>query len=246
MATALESSLPIGHDSHDARHQHIESGSPNSISILLERAETHWAHRLDAPPSELDLKSFLYQTSWSPSTVRIISALLYRHTSSDNTFWQWVGTDNCAHRSTHDFAIVLHAILDAYISRGKPIPELEGDGWLPHFTRLLKATIEPRHPREMRARCSWCMSSLLLSVPTEVTRFTHCILSEMSNLPSKTLPAELLTAAARILASGRHQTVVSSIVTNTLQGLVSLLGEEDHHSESDATMIRLSTFYLSH
>ncbi|KAF4602702.1 hypothetical protein EYR40_005919 [Pleurotus pulmonarius] len=239
VATALESSLPIGHDAHDARHQHIESGSPNSIHTLLGRAETHWAHRLDAPPSELDLKSFLYQTSWSPSTVRIISALLYRHTSPYNTFWKWVGTDNCAHRSTHDFAIVLHAILDAHNSRGTPIPKLEGDGWLPHFTRLLKATVEPRHPREMRARCGWCMSSLLLSVPAEATQFTHCIVSEMSNLPGSTLPAEILTAVARILPFGEHQTVVASIVTNTLQGLVSFLGEEDHHSEGDETMIRL-------
>ncbi|KAF7433677.1 hypothetical protein PC9H_005640 [Pleurotus ostreatus] len=239
VATALESSLPIGHDSHDARHQHIEAGSPDSISNLIERAETHWSHRLDAPPSELDLKSFLHQTSWSPSTVRITSALLYRHTSPDNVFWRWVGTDNCAHRSTHDFAIVLHAILDAHITRGKPIPKLEGDGWLPHFTRLLKATIEPRHPREMRARCSWCMSSLLLLVPAEATQFANCVASELSISPGSAFPAEILTAAARIFQYEQHRTVVSSIVTSALQGLVSLLGDEDHHSEGDQTMIRL-------
>ncbi|KAL0948883.1 hypothetical protein HGRIS_008999 [Hohenbuehelia grisea] len=249
IASAIEARLPLGHDGHDARHQ-FGSAAANelqdncNLASLVQRSTARWARRLDRSVVDLDLRKLLFQTSWSGATVRMICGLLYSQPFSEHGVLGWIQSDNCAHRSTHDFAIILHAFLDVTLVRNGNVVRLDhGDAFLPHFERLFAAVIDSRRPAEMQAVCGWCASQLLVCLRDQYPKLVEEMSRQLDKLHYEYISPELLKVALRLLEhpEGESKDVVDLVVSHALQWAVRYLGETEHRGGDEIVFRHLAS-----
>jgi hypothetical protein len=134
IATAVKTFLPVAH--HGRLSDDLVPEIP-SVDVLAALAETRWNHHLEHPPEQLNVQTFLAQTSWTTLTARTVSDILYRLPSSHEAYLHWLGANGHASITTHDLTVSLCAYLDASIQQMHAVDHTESEILASQFLRLL-------------------------------------------------------------------------------------------------------------
>ena len=135
IAEAVSTCLPVAHHGRPSDGPIIEASSLQS-SVTF--AEMRWNHHLDLSP-EVDIQTFLVQQSWTGSTVRIVSDLLYKQAWSREAYLHWLGTDHRTSATTQELAMTLYAYLDAAIQQEDAMGDAECEILASQFWSLLSS-----------------------------------------------------------------------------------------------------------
>ena len=231
IAAAVNANLPFGHTglSFDS----LEYGRLISLSL---RADTCWSHRLAATVDDDQMHSFLSQESWSPSSVQIISGMLYRQPFSRSTFCRWLSTENCTNRSTSDLARIVHAFLDLSRVKGDEVTDLDGQNWMVLFSRLLASTVDPANGEDLRALCASCICLMVTLMQSKRSEFLTTLESNVRQLPVGILTPQILTVANRLHPLLQTGEFVPNLMNRGLQWAVRYLSCGDVSTEDAQTI----------
>lgn len=216
IAIAIEASLPVCYDGAQLSAQGLEEET--SIAALVRRAETRWSLHLDPLPAKIDVLQFLTKDTWSESTVKIISGLIYRRSFSQNTFISWLGSEDCSRRSPEHFVTVLRSFLETCRSLNAEL--LQVNLWVPHFTRLVKMVADERLSRARRKASSSCVSLILSLAPSNSSHLLALLVQQVENLPTTSLTAEILTVGARAPATADRGLLLTALADHGAQWAV--------------------------
>ncbi|KAG5640903.1 hypothetical protein DXG03_006683 [Asterophora parasitica] len=204
VAVAIESSIPAYCDGAACG----EALEETSLAEILKRSDLRWSRQSDLRLVDLPARSFLIQQSWSPSTVTIISGLIYRNAFSQDDFASWLATDHCTHTSPEHFVTVVHAFLDTAFCRGVALPS---DAWLPQFNRLTKSLLDEglsEHTRTTGVTCALLMARLF---PSRSSEFLADVVRAIQSLPVMKVNLYLLSLGRQLHAI--HPAVAKPLVT---------------------------------
>lgn len=158
---------------------------------LLHRAEQQWALRFQRLPEELQLSTFLEQSEWTGSTVRIMRCLVYRGHST-RSIMAWLKTGNHEMREPVLLVDLLHAFLDTAHCRGENIEEDDSGCWL-EISRLLAGwSFDPKSADGLRKQSMSCVVLLLSMLQTRSSEMSRILVEELVKVPKKWLSADLL------------------------------------------------------
>ena len=173
-------------------------GDDLSLASLVRRAETRWSRRsTPSSSSDLPVESFLMQDTWSASTVRIVSALIYQGALSRDRVVAWLKTDDATGRAVEHYVPVLFAFFDVCLADGAEMP-LEEELCSRHFSRLLGVVCDERQSRDIRSSAGVCVSALMKLVPSGACRFIEECVGAVRGLSVTALHHDLLLIARRL------------------------------------------------
>lgn len=153
LSAAIDSTLPVG---CSARNWDPECDDTVPYTKLVQRAELRWANRTQPLGHTVPLDDFLTSEPWTPSTVRIIVALLYRQGFALKELESWLKSEHAASRASEYLAIVIQAALDIYCC----IPaedSLDESAWIPHLTEISSLCFDHHVKPSLRRVSSSCV-----------------------------------------------------------------------------------------
>jgi nucleolar pre-ribosomal-associated protein 1 len=241
ISAALNASLPIGHDGFSRNLL-----EPCSLAFLTSCAETRSFHFSEAMVEDDQFRSFLIQEAWWPSTVQIISSLLYYLPSSRSIFLRWLDTDNPANRSAYDLAHVLHAFLDASVAHCDELTDQVGECLVPQCSHLFANVVDQENSTKFRILCSSCIVSMLTLMPSKKPEFLSLLESKIQLLPADSLTSQLLVIGNRLHSTIQPNDLISSLVNHGLQWAVRHLSGDDHDLDDAQNIFRELSASISH
>lgn len=224
IGVAVDACLPVA---HNGRTLVVVETPENILSSLISRGSLRWSHHTERLTSELNSSSFLVQESWSLSTLKIISGLLYKGMLSRDAFHAWLETDYCARRSTHDLAVVFHAFFDTIATEGQYSNDSNDSLWVPQISRLSKTVANPQESRTLREICSSCLHLMISTL--RHSRVLTILRTEVESLPEAVITSELLSIGNAVRASGTQVAIdlVDALVEQGLHWAVRHFGSDD-------------------
>ncbi|KAF9460940.1 ribosome 60S biogenesis N-terminal-domain-containing protein [Collybia nuda] len=231
IAVAIVSSLPAYCDRSELTGKVFEETAMNPIIL---RSRIRWSQHLDHLSNDLPLQSFLDQAIWTPSTIEILSSLLYRRWISKDRFLSWLETDSPKRHSADQLIPVLHAFLDASSCEGSQIDEPNVDAWLSLVTRLLDVTITEDLPSTLRSTSRTCIALIASIAPLCLPRILASIIQTIDALPVASLTMNLLKLGRQLhLAFSVDTTpLVTALVNHGMQWAVRHFAEEGEPFEA--------------
>ncbi|KAJ7780624.1 ribosome 60S biogenesis N-terminal-domain-containing protein [Mycena maculata] len=215
------------------------SGRPDlSTSAVLMQCDATWSYRFHAVPSSLDLQSLLFREgSWSQSTVKILSAILYQSGCDSNMFSSWLATDFAARRPPNHLAQLLHVYLDAADS---DVTQADAMAWIPHVFRFLQSVTDETAASSLREDCASCLCLIAARLPDSVSDLVAALDDRIRRLPETSLTRELLTIGNWLAKRpDPAQAVVTSLVDHGLQWCIHAFAVSDVDSTVQATVDEL-------
>ncbi|KAJ7095895.1 ribosome 60S biogenesis N-terminal-domain-containing protein [Mycena belliarum] len=223
IATIVEACIPVALAGRSLRH-----ADDISISPLLVQSAHAWSRRFHLAPESLDLRSLLFQEeSWSQSTVKIISAILYQSGCSINVFSSWLASDLSARRSTSDLAQVLRAYLDAPTLRSDGDIQADAMAWIPYLSRFLGSVTDGIAPLTLREDCASCICLILARMPSSFPPFTVALEDQIRRLPNSSLTRELVTVGIWLAKHAVDAKPISSLIEHGLQWCIGAFATSD-------------------
>ena len=163
----------------------------HQLASRIATAEFQWSHRLEAQLDGLIIETFLERKSWTLSTVRIISGLLYRQPAAQGVFLRWLLTDDAANTDVEYVIIVIHAFLDAASSRLN-IGEDEMQALEPHLRRLIAAALDEGNNKDLQRVSMNCISIMCRLFPSKRPLLFSSIEEHLRSLPDNCVPSCLV------------------------------------------------------
>ena len=211
IAVAIEASLPIGLDGSPL----VTAASTSDVDFqtIISRSNTRWSQRTHSPAAELDIRQFLFQDRFSDSTVRIISALVYRQCFSIEDIVEWLGTESCSRRQINHLLPIFHAILDASLSQKTSL--INSSIWLPYMSSIVSALADQNISVVLRRLGQSCIINILSNAGKDLPAFVAILTEEINALTETTVSLELISLGV-ILASrlGNDVNSVTSILVD--------------------------------
>ncbi|KAF8812641.1 hypothetical protein BYT27DRAFT_7159048 [Phlegmacium glaucopus] len=248
IAIAIEASLPIGLDGSP-----LFTTTSNEVDFVtvINRANTRWSHRTHTLAAELDIRQFLNQDKWSDSTVRIISALVYRQCES---VVEWLGTESCSRRQIYHLLPIFHAVLDSSLSQ--VTSSIKSSVWLPYISPIVSVLADQNISVVLRKLGRSCIINILSNAGGDLSALLAVFTEEVNAMTEKTVSLEIVSLGVALASRlGKAVScVISILVDRGMQWLIDqyqLVG--DHETMVDkqladelGSLIKLSSVSKPH
>lgn len=207
-AVAIEASLPIGLDG-----SFLLTTTSNEVDFMTitNRAKARWSHRTQSLAFELDIRHFLHQDKFSDSTVRIISALVYRRCFLGENIVEWLGTESCSRRQINHLLPIFHAVLDSRL------PQMISSSimWLPYISPIVSALADQNFSVVLRKLGRSCIINILSNAGNDLSALLAAFTEEVNALTEKTVSLELISLGVALASRlGKAVNSVISIVVD--------------------------------
>lgn len=156
---SIDSALPLGYSPYQSWDS--ESELPGSLMRLMERAKIRWDQKAQPLGCTLPLDDFLDFDTWTPSTPRIISGLIYKQGFDPRHFENWLGSESCSSCSNEALAIILQSALDVHHCLSPNMDSLSAKIWVPHFPRITALCFSPSTDAPIRQVSASCIELAL-------------------------------------------------------------------------------------
>ncbi|XP_006457598.1 hypothetical protein AGABI2DRAFT_123450 [Agaricus bisporus var. bisporus H97] len=156
---SIDSALPLGYSPYQSWDS--ESELPGSLMTLMERAKICWDQKAQPLGCTLPLADFLDFDTWTPSTPRIISGLIYKQGFDPRQFENWLGSESCSSCSNEALAIILQSALDVHHCLSPNMDSLSANIWVPHFPRITALCFNPSTDAPIRQVSASCIELAL-------------------------------------------------------------------------------------
>ena len=190
IAVAIEASLPIGLDGSPLLAA-AASTSEFDFRTIIDRSNTRWLHRTHSLSADLDIRQFLIQDKFSDSTVRIISALVYRQCFSIDDLVEWLGTESCSRRQINHLVPIFHAVLDSSLSQ-RTLP-IKSNVWLPYISQIVSALADQNSSVVLRRLSQSCIINILSNAGEDLPAVMNVFTEKVNALLEKTVSVELIS-----------------------------------------------------
>jgi nucleolar pre-ribosomal-associated protein 1 len=211
IAVAIEASLPIGLDGTPL----FTAASPSEVDFrtIINRSNSRWSHRTHSLAAELDMRQFLIQDRFSDSTVRIISALVYRQCFSIEDIVEWLGTESCSRRQINHLLPIFHAVLDSSLSQMTLL--IKGNIWLPYISPIVRALADQNSSVVLRTLSQSCIINILSNAGNDLPAVMGVFTEEVDALAEKTVSLELISLGVALNSRlGKDANSVTSILVD--------------------------------
>ena len=211
IAVAIEASLPIGLDGSPL---FTAAGSTSEVDFrtIINRSNSRWSHRTHSLAAELDIRQFLIQDKFSDSTVRIISALVYRQCFSTEDIVEWLSAESCSQRQINHLLPIFHAVLDSSLSqRTSPI---KSNMWLPYISPIVNALAD-QNSSVLRTLSQSCIINILSNAGEDLPGVMNVFTEEVNASTEKTVSVELISLGVALTSRlGKDANSLSSILVD--------------------------------
>ncbi|KAF9558394.1 hypothetical protein CPC08DRAFT_639060 [Agrocybe pediades] len=210
IAMAVEATLPIGVDSCPP------SNPVGEGKDIIRRSETRWTRRLQSSKIDLDLRTFLYQTTISQSIVKIVAGLIYRRSYSRPVLDEWLQSPACLAQEPQYLLPILHAFLDSSDAAESSLPT---DTWAPFIPICVKALVSAHATPEARVHARHCLAGLFSLYKADCEKLLKAFSDELQSIPDKKVSVDLVASGAVVankLGLKAH-TAISGIVDKGIQ-----------------------------
>ena len=210
IAVAIEASLPIGLDGSPL-FTTADSTSEVDFRTIINRSNSRWSHRTPSLAAELDIRQFLIQERFSDSTVRIISALVYRRCFSIEDIVEWLGTESCSRRQINHLVPIFYAILDSSLSQRTLL--IKSNMWLPYISPIVSALADQKGSVVLRRLSQSCIINILSNTGEDLSAAMSVFTEEVNALIEKTVSFELISLGVALASKlGKDANSVTSIL----------------------------------
>jgi nucleolar pre-ribosomal-associated protein 1 len=236
IAVAIEASLPIGLDGTPLFT--AASTSEVDFRTIINRSNSRWSHRTHSLAAELDIRQFLIQDRFSDSTVRIISALVYRQCFSIEDIVEWLGTEGCSRRQLNHLLPIFHAVLDSSLSQ-RTLP-IKSNMWLLYIPPIVNALADQNSSVVLRKLSQSCIINILSNAGEDLPAVMGVFTKEVDALTGKTVSVEMISLGIALNSRlGKEANSVTSILVD--RGIQCLIDQfqlaGDHETRDQETMI---------
>ena len=235
IAVAIEASLPIGLDGSPL----FTAASTSEIDFrtIINRSNARWYHRTHTLGTELDIRQFLIQDRFSDSTVRIISALVYRQCFSIEDILEWLGAESCSRRQINHLLPIFHAILDSSLSQ--TTLHIKSNTWLPYISRIVSALADQNSSVVLRTLSQSCIINILSNAGKDLPAVMGVFTEEVDTLAEKTVSFELISLGVAITSRlGKDAISVASILVD--RGIQCMIDQYQLAGDHETTVHKLA------
>lgn len=152
---AMDSTLPVGLSSDEWDSVCDNQSAP--FSVEMQRASSRWTRRglrLDNP---ISLHDIFVSSSWTPSTGKILTRLVYMQGVNMANFETWLKSEHSDSRSIEDVATIIHAVLDVHSCTSSADTSLDPVVWMPHFTNIAPLCFDHDVQHSLRRIATSCI-----------------------------------------------------------------------------------------
>jgi nucleolar pre-ribosomal-associated protein 1 len=207
IAVAIEASLPIG---LDGAPLFTATSSEVDFATIISRANARWSHRSNSLAAKLDIRQFLNQDKFSDSTVRIISALVYRQCFSNEDIVEWLGTACCSRRQINHLLVIFHAVLDSSLASF-----IKGSIWLPYISPITITLADQNISAVLRKFGQSCIVNILSNAGEDLPALLAVLTGEVNTLTEKMVFLELISLGVALASRlGKDVNAVTSILVD--------------------------------
>ena len=228
---AIEASLPIGLDGSPLS---TTSNGVDFVSII-NRANAHWSYRTHSLAAELDIRQFLNQDRFSDSTVRIVSALVYRQCFSNEYIVEWLGTENCSRREINHLLPIFHAVFDSSLSHMTSF--IKSSMWVPYISPIVSTLADQNISIALRKLGQSCIINILSSAGKDLPVLLVVFRDEINTLTENTVSLELISLGVTL--SSRLGEDVSSVISILIDRGMQWMIDHYQSTGDHETMIRM-------
>jgi nucleolar pre-ribosomal-associated protein 1 len=210
IAVAIEAPLPIGLDGSPL---FTPSTSEDEVDFwsIISQSNTRWSHRTRSLAIELDIRQFLSQDRFSDSTVRIISALVYRQCFSIKDIIEWLGTESCSRRQIIHLLPIFHAVLDSSLPQMTSL--MKSNVWLPYISPIVRTLADQSISVVLRRLGQSCIVNILSNAGKDLPALVAVFTEEVNALTETTVSIELISLGATLASRlGNDVNSVTSIL----------------------------------
>ena len=235
IAVAIESSLPIGLDGSPLFT--AASTSEVDFRTIVNRSNSRWSHRTHSLAAELDIRQFLIQDRFSDSTVRIISALVYRRCVSIEDIIEWLGSESCSRRQINHLLPIFHAVLDSSLSQ-MTLP-IKCNIWLPFISPIVSALADQNSSVVLQTLSQSCIINILSNAGKDLPAFMGVFTEDVNALTEKMVSLELISLGVTLASKlGKDANSVTSILVD--RGIQCMIDQYQLTGDHEAMVQKLA------
>ncbi|KAF8959548.1 ribosome 60S biogenesis N-terminal-domain-containing protein [Flammula alnicola] len=229
IAVAIEASLPVGLDGCPPA---VLPSSSSDLLVVVRRAEGRWSQRGHPLKIDIDIRSFLTRDTFSESTAKIISGLLYRQTSCRQIVAEWLNSEHCLQRSAQHLLPIIDAFLDSS-SDGSTTSTIRNETCLLLMPKIIQTIADKDVPSILRIRAQHCLLNALAASTADPSELLDAIAKELNAL-SQPLSRELISGGRKLVRKfgSKAHVVVSILVDRGMQWCIDRFAEERETLES--------------
>ena len=222
IAIAVEATLPIGLDGCPSF-----SSSSEPVTVIR-RAESRWSQRCCGIKANIDVQPFLSQGTFSDSTAKIISCLVYQQPSSRLALMDWLTSDRTSQHEPCHLVPILHALFDSCSQDAAAIANVPSNTWLPFIMKIVQAIADIDIPSNIRIRAQYCLLNILSANSGDASKLLDAVAKEMKHA-SRSLSHELITTATALAVKfgSKVESIVSRVIDNGLQWCIDQFALEE-------------------
>jgi nucleolar pre-ribosomal-associated protein 1 len=230
IAEAVSTCLPVAHHGRSLDDPALDL---SSLEISATLAEMRWNHHLDCLPEELDIRTFLVQQSWRRSTVRIVSDLLYKQSSSREAYLRWLGAGHRTSVDSQKLATTLHAYLDAALQQADAMGDSECEILASQFWHLLSSN-QTDSSRAMLPTCATLLFSIIKRSSSKPQDHLCVLLRHIQSIPNGQLDPGHLVLGRRLHELFHHEAedIITCMVDHSLQQVVRVFSNDTEELEN--------------
>jgi hypothetical protein len=230
IAEAVSTCLPVAHHGRPSDGPALDLPS---LEISATLAETRWNHHLDCLPEELDIRTFLVQQPWRRSTVRIMSDLLYKQSSSREAYLRWLNAGHYMSVDSYKLAATLHAYLDAAVQQADAMGDPECEILASQFWYLLSSN-QTDSSRAVLLTCAALLFSIIKRLSLKPQDHLCVLLGHIQSIPNGQFDPGYLVLGRRLRKLFHHEAedIVTCMVDHSLQQVVRIFSSDTEELEN--------------
>lgn len=210
IAMAIEASLPIGLDGSPLLAAASIGKDEVELLTIISRSNTRWSHRTYSLSAELDICQFLTQDWFSDSTIRIISALVYRRCFSIEDIVKWLGTESCSRRQINHLIPIFHAVLDS-----EPLSQTISSMLLPFISPIVSTLADQNVSVVLRRLGQSCIINIFSNAGKHLPALVVALTEEVNALKETMVSFELISLGVALASRlGNDVKSVTSILVD--------------------------------
>lgn len=215
IAIAVEATLPIGLDGCPSS---LASSSSSDLITVIKRAESRWSQRSNGAKANIDSHPFLSQETFSDSTAKIISCLVYQQPSSRLAVMEWLKSGRSSQHEPRHLVPILNAFFDSSSQDTTAVASVPSKTWLPFMWKIVQTIANIDIPTDIRTRAQYCLMNVLSATTGDASKLLDSVAKEMKHA-SRSLSHELITTATALAVKfgSKAESIVSSVIDNGLQ-----------------------------
>lgn len=228
IAVAIEASLPVGLDGSPLFTATSDEGD---FVTIMGHANVRWSNRTHFLATGLDIRQFLNQDKFSDSTVRIISALVYRQCFSIENIVEWLGSKSCSRQQIDHLLPIFHALLDSSLSQMTSF--ITSSIWLPYIPPMISTVADQNISIVLQKLGQSCINNILSNAGNDLPAFLVVCTEQVKVLTEKTVSLELISLGVALASRlGQDVNAITSVLVDRgIQWMIDQYQlDEDHET----------------